>query len=181
MTETTTYSYKLVVVGDPSVGKTSLIRRYANKKFEESYLPTIGADFTIKQIEIKKDNTIKKIMLQIWDMGGHDRFQRIIDHYLAGANVGLVIFDLTRRETFNNVEKWLKDIKSRCGEIPCFILANKCDLSDRIILTDEVDAFAAKIGVEIFETSAKTGMNVDNVFELIAKLCMEAYDTSSQR
>ncbi len=181
LAEITTYSYKLIVVGDPSVGKTSLIRRYANKKFEESYLPTIGADFTIKQIDIKEDNAVKQIMLQIWDMGGQRMFERIKEHYMIGANAGLVVFDLTRRETFENVDSWLKDIKSHCGEIPCIILANKFDLSTRIISEDELTAFSSTKAVEIFETSAKTGKNVDNVFGLIAKSCIEAYDSSSQR
>ena len=182
MAEILTYSYKLVVVGDPSVGKTSLIRRYANKKFEESYLPTIGADFTIKQIDLKDQATkaTKQIMLQIWDMGGQRMFERIKDHYLVGANAGLIVFDLTRRSTFENLENWLQDIKRLCGEIPCIILANKSDLPNRDITEDELTALASDKGVEIFETSAKTGKNVDHVFELIAKTCVKSYDSSSQ-
>ncbi|MDD1777123.1 MAG: GTP-binding protein [Candidatus Helarchaeota archaeon] len=181
MAETTTYSYKLVVVGDPSVGKTSLIRRYANKKFEDSYLPTIGADFTIKQIDLKEGNAIKQIMLQIWDMGGQRMFERIKEHYLVGANAGLVVFDLTRRETFENIDNWLKDIDKLCGKIPCIILANKSDLSDRIISQDELTTLASDKKVEIFETSAKSGKNVDHVFELIAKTCVKSYDSSSKQ
>jgi small GTP-binding protein len=180
LAETLTYSYKLVVVGDPSVGKTSLIRRYANKKFEESYLPTIGADFTIKQIDLKQDKATKQIMLQIWDMGGQRLFERIKEHYLIGANAGLIVFDLTRRPTFEHLENWLEDIKRLCGEIPCVILANKSDLSNRDIAKDELTKLASDKEVEIFETSAKTGNNVDHVFELIAKKCLKSYDSSSQ-
>lgn len=175
MAETLTYSYKLVVVGDPSVGKTSLIRRYANKKFEESYLPTIGADFTIKQIDLKEGKATKQIMLQIWDMGGHDRFQRIIDHYMMGANAALIVFDLTREETFKNIDKWLTDIKSRCGEIPCFVLANKCDRTEREISPDDMATFTSSKNIKIYETSAKTGTNVDKAFESIAGLCVKQY------
>jgi small GTP-binding protein len=181
LAETKKYTYKLVVVGDPSVGKTSLIRRYADKKFDESYLPTIGADFTIKQIDLEEDNIVRQIMLTIWDMGGHVGFQRIRDLYYPGANVSLVVFDLTVRETFEHVESWLEDVKSHCGEdIPVIVLANKNDLPDRAVSQDEIDAFASNKSVKIFETSAKTGENIENVFELIAKLCYESYDTRSE-
>lgn len=180
MAQTTTYSYKLVVVGDPSVGKTSLIRRYANKKFEESYLPTIGADFTIKQIDLKEGKSTRQVMLQIWDMGGQRMFERIKEHYLIGANAGLVVFDVTRRETLDNLDNWLKDIDVHCGKIPCLIIANKSDLADRVISKDGLAKLASDKAIEIFETSAKTGKNVDHVFELIAKSCVKTYDSPSK-
>lgn len=181
MPKTKKYTYKLVVVGDPSVGKTSLIRRYSNKKFDESYLPTIGADFTIKQIDIEENNNIKQIILTVWDMGGHKGFERIRDLYYPGANIGLIVFDLTERETFEHVEPWLEDIYAHCGsDTPVIILANKNDLPDRVISKEEIEELATNKKLQVFETSAKTGENVEEVFTLIAETCMKTYENSSE-
>ncbi len=174
MTETKTYSYKLCVVGDSGVGKTSLIRRYADKKFDDSYLPTIGADFTIKRVEIEPGHFAT---LQIWDMGGQQMFQAIRNHYFMGANAALIIFDLGRKETFKNVDEWYSDIETRCGKIPIIILANKNDLETQAITSSEVDKIASRLNVKVFRTSAKTGENVEKMFDLISKACYSFYDT----
>lgn len=181
MVESKKYTYKIVVVGDPSVGKTSLIRRYADKKFDESYLPTIGADFTIKQFDLKKDDMDVQVILTIWDMGGHKGFDRVRDLYYPGANAGLVVFDLTEKETFEHLESWLADIYAHCGtEIPLIILANKNDLPNKTISKNEMKKLALNKKLEIFETSAKSGENVEKAFELIAEKCLETYDISSR-
>jgi len=177
MTETIRYSYKLVVVGDPSVGKTSLIRRYADKKFDASYLPTIGADFTIKRIEIQKGNVIHSITLSIWDMGGHQRFERIRDHYYLDASSALIVFDQSRKDTFTNVSVWYDDVTSHCGDIPFIILANKNDLPDKAVSKDEMNKMASDKKAALFATSAKTGENVYEIFEKIAQHCLKAYDS----
>ncbi|MHA1651869.1 MAG: Rab family GTPase [Candidatus Helarchaeota archaeon] len=176
MPETKTFAYKLCVVGDPSVGKTSLIRRYADRKFDESYLPTIGADFTIKKINLDESNIIT---LTIWDMGGHERFDRIRNHYYIGANAAFIVFDLSRRETFNHVKDWLNDIKSHCGEIPILIIANKADLPNKAISKEEIEKDFSNKNCQIFLTSAKTGENVDTIFEVIANQCFKFYDSST--
>ncbi|HUX99282.1 MAG TPA: Rab family GTPase [Candidatus Deferrimicrobium sp.] len=178
MTEPIKYSYKLVVIGDPSVGKTSLIRRYADKKFDSSYLPTIGADFTIKKIvDQKPDGTPIEIVLAIWDMGGHQKFERIRDHYYLDSNAALIVFDLTRKETYEHVDTWLEDIRSHCENIPCIVLANKKDLPNRTISEDELDRFSSSTKIKVYETSALTGEHVNEIFEVIAKRCLESYDT----
>ncbi len=176
MTETIRYSYKLVVVGDPSVGKTSLIRRYADKKFDASYLPTIGADFTIKKLEFQEENVIRSITLSIWDMGGHQRFSRIRDHYYLDSSAALIVFDVSRKETFENLKVWFKDINSHCGEIPILILSNKIDL-EKVVTKDDIDQFASNNKLDVYPTSAKTGENVDVMFEQIAQRCLKAYDS----
>lgn len=177
MAETIRYSYKLVVVGDPSVGKTSLIRRYADKKFDASYLPTIGADFTIKKLEFQKDaNTIQQVTLAIWDMGGHVRFRRIRDHYYLDSSAAFVVFDLSRKETFENLQTWLSEIESRCGTIPIVILANKNDLPDKTVSKDDMNNLSPEKKLNIVTTSAKTGENVDKIFDDIAQSCLKFYD-----
>lgn len=176
MVETIRYSYKLVVVGDPSVGKTSLIRRYADKKFDESYLPTIGADFTIKRIEFKEEERIKLVTLSIWDMGGHQKFERIRNHYYLDANAAFIVFDYTRKVTFDNLTIWLEDIKTHCGQIPLFILANKNDLPDKTVTPDILQQFSTNHNLTIYDTSAKTGENTQKVFEEIAYRCLETFE-----
>lgn len=177
MAETIRYSYKLVVVGDPSVGKTSLIRRYTDKKFDASYLPTIGADFTIKKLEFQKDaNTIQQVTLAIWDMGGHTRFHRIRDHYYLDSSAALVVCDLSRKETFENLETWLSDLETRCGSVPILVLANKNDLPEKAVSQDDIDQFSSEKKLEVLKTSAKTGENVDKIFDTIARHCLETYD-----
>ncbi|MHA1265790.1 MAG: Rab family GTPase [Candidatus Helarchaeota archaeon] len=176
MTETIRYSYKLIVVGDPSVGKTSLIRRYADRKFDESYLPTIGADFTIKQIEFKEANVTKIVTLSIWDMGGHQRFERIRNHYYLDSNAAFIVCDLGRKETFNNLATWLNDVITHCDQIPTLILANKNDLPEKEVLEADLAQFASNKGLKIYTTSAKTGENVDKAFKEIAALCLKTYD-----
>ncbi len=178
MTNTKTYSYKLVVVGDPSVGKTSLIRRYADKKFDDSYLPTIGADFTIKEFELGPS---EKVILQIWDMGGHERFARIRDHYYLGANAAFIVFDQTKRATFDHASSWLADIESHCGTVPCLLLANKKDLPNKAVTQEEMNKLASGKNVKILQTSAKTGENVEKIFEVIARECHTHYDTSDSK
>jgi small GTP-binding protein len=173
-----TYSYKLCVVGDAAAGKSSLIRRYASKKFDESYLPTIGADFTIKQIEFPEENLIKVVTLSIWDMGGQDRFRNIREHYFLGANAAFVLFDLGRKQTFHNLENWLSDIKKFCGDIPILIVANKIDLPEKEVSQEEIDEFISKNNLKHFKTSAKTGENVEELFDEIAKTCLTFYDSS---
>ncbi|MFX1296115.1 MAG: Rab family GTPase [Promethearchaeota archaeon] len=179
MTQTISYSYKLVIVGDPSVGKTSLIRRYATKKFDEFYLPTIGADFTIKQLKFETPNIVKNVTLSIWDMGGHSRFDRIREHYYHGANAAFIIFDQTRKKTYENINAWLEDVISHCGEIPYNIIANKNDLPNKEVSKMEIHELSADKNVEIFITSAKSGKNVEKVFELIAKTCLSFYENSN--
>lgn len=178
MPETIRYSYKLVVVGDPAVGKTSLIRRYADKKFDASYLPTIGADFTIKRMTFQKDpDTIQEVTMSIWDMGGHARFARIRDHYYLDSSAGLIVFDQARMETFESIPRWLVDITSRCENIPIIILANKDDLPEKAVTQSDIDQISAKKNLEVIKTSAQSGLNVEQVFDRIAKRCLAQYDS----
>ena len=100
-------AFKIIVIGDPSVGKTSLIRRYSDNKFDISYLPTIGADFNLKIVELPNI----EVILTIWDIGGHDRFSAIRSFYYQGAQAGVMVFDRSRKETFKSIEKWKSDLE----------------------------------------------------------------------
>ncbi|MHA1798864.1 MAG: Rab family GTPase [Candidatus Helarchaeota archaeon] len=164
-------AFKIILIGDPGVGKTSTIRRYSDNKFDQSYLPTIGADFNLKVVEMENF----EIILTIWDIGGHDRFSMIRNFYYQGAHGGFIIFDLTRRETFENVKNWYSDlIKGANARIPSLIIANKSDLTNEIKVSDEeIELLSKELNIKWYKTSAKTGENINDAFAEIARMIVE--------
>ncbi|MFX1293678.1 MAG: Rab family GTPase [Promethearchaeota archaeon] len=166
------YGFKIIVLGDATVGKSSLIRRFTDNKFDQSYLPSIGADFTLKVVEFQKIQAI----LTIWDIGGQKEFDSIRNFYYYGANAGIMVFDCTKPETYNNlIDKWypqFMQVVASNTPVPCIILCNKIDLTDERVITEEQnDEISAKLGYTVFQTSAKSGENVHAAFEQIALLC----------
>jgi len=166
-------AFKIIVIGSPSVGKTSLIRRFAENKFSKSYLPTIGADFNLKVIELPD----AQVIMTVWDIGGHERFDTIRTFYYSGAHGGVIAFDLTRRETFESIRGWEEDIRKGAGDrIPLILLCNKADLKDKIeVSEEEIKKVAEELDISFFMTSAKTGQNVQEAFRKIAKDCAEFF------
>ncbi|MHA1229161.1 MAG: Rab family GTPase [Candidatus Helarchaeota archaeon] len=165
------FGFKLVITGNAGCGKTSLIRRYADNKFDENYKPSIGADFTLKVINFPGYDVI----LTCWDIGGQDLFDSLRNYYYFGSNAALIVFDVTRPETLDRIQtKWLPDIRTHVGDIPVLILANKVDLEEeRKVSKEVIEQKSKELGIEIIETSAKTGENVKKAFETIAKMCFK--------
>ena len=164
------YGFKIIVIGDAAVGKSSLIRRFADNKFDQSYLPSIGADFTLKIVEFEKIQAI----LTIWDIGGQRQFDNIRSFYYYGANAGIMVFDCTRQETYDNLlDHWSPQFRTGVGDpVPCVILCNKVDLTaDRIITNAKCSELSNQLGYPLFQTSAKSGENVHAAFEQIALMC----------
>jgi len=172
------YLFKTIVVGDGAVGKTAITFRYAHDKFQENYKMTIGVDFTIKLIDFEN----KVIKCQIWDTGGQERFSKIRPLYYRGALGGLIVYDVTQRESFENLKKWLEEVKKNCRNIPLIIVGNKIDLKeDREVTKREGKAYAKKLSEELereipyLETSAKTGETIKQVFnELVTMMVRDA-------
>ncbi len=165
------YQFKIIIVGDPSVGKTSLILRYTNNAFRRSYVPTIGVHVSSKIFKI--ENAI--VQLTLWDIGGQEKFQTMRQQFYRGSDAVFLIFDLTKPESYNNIPKWFSDVlaqlKERSEELIGFIIGNKKDLTDlRKITADMANKLAGQLKLGFIETSALLGENVDYAFSTIANL-----------
>ena len=119
--------FKILIIGDSSVGKSNILLRYSDNIFHENFLPTIGVDFKIQNLNIQNQS----IKLNIWDTAGQERFKTITATYYKGAHGVMIVFDLTDRNSFNNVNSWLNEVKKHAGgQVVKMIIGNKCDLSE---------------------------------------------------
>ncbi|SMN18903.1 similar to Saccharomyces cerevisiae YLR262C YPT6 Rab family GTPase [Maudiozyma saulgeensis] len=171
--------YKIVFLGEQGVGKTSLITRFMYDTFDDHYQATIGIDFLSKTMYLD-DKTIR---LQLWDTAGQERFRSLIPSYIRDSRVAIVVYDITKKKSFDFIDKWIEDVKNERGEenvILC-IVGNKNDLTDeRQVTIEEGQEKAKKLGAKIFmETSTKAGYNVKNLFKKIAKSLPEFQDSNS--
>jgi len=156
----------MLLLGDAAVGKTSLIKQYIKGSFAKDYKMTIGTDIFTKDV-VTDEHTIT---LSIWDIAGQERFKFFRQSFYRGSSGAMVVFDLTRYPTFNpNVVNWLKELWGFTGRIPIVLIGNKVDLADlRNVREGDVQSFADKIPCPYIETSAKTGIHVDEAFKGIA-------------
>ncbi|TET56393.1 MAG: GTP-binding protein [Promethearchaeota archaeon] len=159
------YSFKIIIIGPAAVGKSSLIRRFVENKFTLQYKFTIGVDFMTKIIEYEPN---KSARLTLWDIGGQDRFKILRRNFYDGANGALVVFDLSRAQTFSKMKEWISDMhKLMKIKISFVILGNKVDLLTEIgevIDRNEPHQYAEKNDSVYIETSAKIGNNVEKAF-----------------
>lgn len=175
------YRGKVILCGDPTVGKTSLLARYVDGKFSEVSVPTLGANFLIKEIdlsividklrlenpELKKDIKEKGFKLYFWDIGGQIDKLFSNEYYFVQAVGAMIVFNLNDLSSFEGINFWLSKLKELSGDIPYIIVGNKLDLErkiDRALIDESVN----KLGVEYFETSAKLNENVDAAFESLS-------------
>ncbi|MHA1264221.1 MAG: Rab family GTPase [Candidatus Helarchaeota archaeon] len=159
-----TRSYKITVVGNGGVGKTTLIIRYTEKRFRESYIPTIGVQWTVKNLRHKGYDVI----LTLWDIAGQEEFKKIRSKFYEGSDASIIVFDITDLSSFNQVEMWLKEVRQFCGNIPYILLGNKIDLEeDRKVTKELIQSLIKRHHLPYFETSAKTGENVIDMFNAI--------------
>ncbi len=161
----TQLSFKVIIIGPGAVGKTSLLNRFIHNEFTLKYKLTIGVDFLTKTIEYAPEKFVK---LHIWDIGGQEKFKFLHRSFYEGAFGALVVFDLSRHQTFSNMKEWLSEMRSLViNDIPSIIIGNKSDLIPeigQIIDRSEVEEYAKKEGCLYIETSAKNGDNVEKAF-----------------
>ncbi len=162
------YVYKLSLIGDNGVGKTSMSQRYVHGIFKADYKATIGTYISKKECEFKELGTSVRFM--IWDLAGQSQFERLWPDYLTDSRAGIIVYDITSRESFENVKKWYDIIKRvALPHIVLILVGNKVDLNtSRVVTTEEGMELAKELGIYYLETSAKTNENIYNVFEWIA-------------
>ena len=175
------YIIKLLTLGETEVGKTSIVLRYSDDKFHESKIATIGIDFKIKMI--KKGN--EKIKVSIYDTAGQERFKNIVKHYYKGANGVLLIFDITKRDTFEKLDYWLTDLQENSDNLDylfIYLIGNKNDLeAERKVSTEEANKFAQEKNLSYIEVSAKTGFNIKKLFDETIKRTLEKIITFEKK
>ncbi|MBY9005543.1 MAG: GTP-binding protein [Candidatus Lokiarchaeota archaeon] len=173
----TEHIYKIIVVGDPSVGKTSLLTKFTSNKFNKEYLPTVGVQILKEQLEIK-DSLGNDIIvnLMFWDVAGQPQFYMLHRPYFNGADGMILVFDVTRSSTFSNVKNWYNTaVKYGLSGIPRVLVGNKIDLTDdRKIIVPMMEHLSEELNATFFETSAKTGENVKTIFRKIADVVLQS-------
>ncbi|KAL6181154.1 hypothetical protein ACLB2K_047809 [Fragaria x ananassa] len=158
--------YKLVFLGDQSVGKTSIITRFMYDKFDNTYQATIGIDFLSKTMYLE-DRTVR---LQLWDTAGQERFRSLIPSYIRDSSVAVIVYDVASRQSFLNTSKWIDEVRTERGsDVIVVLVGNKTDLADkRQVSVEEAEAKARDLNVMFIETSAKAGFNIKALFRKIA-------------
>ena len=163
------YKFKIVIVGDPGVGKTSLILRFTDNAFRRSYIPTLGVHISDKIFNVNSAN----VQIVIWDIAGQIKFETMRQQFYLGTDGIFLIFDLTNEESFENISTWYQDVQNQLDDRTLFgyIIGNKKDLSKRMnVDSNQALNLATKLRLGYIETSARTGENVDEAFYEIAKM-----------
>jgi Ras-related protein Rab-1A len=173
------YLFKILLVGNSNVGKSSLFLRFVDEIWKENFVPTIGVDFKIKSIKI--DN--KTIKLQIWDTAGQERFRSILSSYYKGANGILLLYDITNVNSFKSLSNWLIDIeKNSSKNVKKILIGNKCDLNElRKIPINKGKEFADTYNMKFIETSAKNNVNINECFNILGKELLNNIDLKSNK
>lgn len=161
--------FKLLIIGDSGVGKSSLLLRFADNTFSGNYITTIGVDFKIRKINVDGE----MVKLQIWDTAGQERFRTITSTYYRGTHGVIVVYDVTSADTFVNVKRWLHEIDQNCDDVLRILVGNKDDDPERkVVERDDAKKFAEQMGIQVFETSAKDNKNVEEVFNTITQMVL---------
>jgi Ras-related protein Rab-1A len=160
------YLFKLLLIGNSAVGKSSLLLRFSDNIFNDSFLPTIGVDFKIRTFDLNS----KTVKLQIWDTAGQERFKTITSSYYKGAHGIIMTYDITDKQSFRDIDNWLAEVEKHASEnVNKLLVGNKCDLeANRQVTYEEGKAYADQLGIKFIETSAKNSVNVDNAFFTMA-------------
>ena len=173
------FMFKVIIIGDSGVGKTSIINRYVKKSFNDSTKPTIGVELNTKLVEMEEMQN----KLQIWDTAGQERFRGVASSYYKGASGVLLVYDITKSETFNNLETWLKEVENNATfNVVKVIVGNKKDLQEsREVLIEDATRFAKKNRCSIMEVTAKDDeKEIDQAFNLMIEQMLDVGGKTQQ-
>ena len=167
--------FKIIIIGDLSSGKTNIISRYISNKFIQDSQPTIGVEMFSKEFKINEDTVIA----QIWDTAGQEKYYTLTSSYYKGAKGALIVYDVSQRNTFLKVEKFVNDLKENCDKrVYTILVGNKIDLEEnRTVSTEEGKNLADKLKMGFYEVSAKDGTGINNLFQ---KIVNEVYDKNNR-
>ncbi|XP_066579264.1 ras-related protein Rab-35 [Amia ocellicauda] len=170
--------FKLLIIGDSNVGKSSLLLRFADNTFSGSYITTIGVDFKIRTVEMEGE----RVKLQIWDTAGQERFRTITSTYYRNTHGVIIVYDVTNPESFVNVKRWLNEIGQNCDNVCKILVGNKNDdPSRKMVDSQDAQRFSESMGVRLFETSAKENINVEEMFLAFTRMVLRAKKASQAR
>ena len=157
------YMFRVVFVGDVAVGKTQIINKFVKNNFSDNSYPTNGVNYATKVVEVE-DKTIK---LQLWDTSGQERYESITRSYLKGSHLTVLVYAIDDKNSFNNISKWVEEVKIQNKDIKFLLVGNKWDLGEekRVVTKDEAGKYAEENGMEFVEVSAKTGDGIDDMFK----------------
>lgn len=176
--------FKVIIIGDPTVGKTAFVKRYVQNSYTREYKGTVGVDFALKIVKVSDTETIK---LQLWDIAGQERFTWMTRVYYKDAHGCVIMFDLSNKNSFLNSLKWKKDVDTKCTKsdgspIPCMLLGNKCDLAQRQIDQLDIETFYKENNfIGWTETSAKDGLMVNDSMQFLINSMLGQYDDETDR
>lgn len=173
------YNFKVVLLGEGCVGKTSLVLRYVENKFNDKHLTTLQASFLSKKLNIGG----KRVNLAIWDTAGQERFHALGPIYYRDSNGAILVYDITDEDSFQKVKNWVKELRRMLGQDVCLCIAgNKTDLEkNRHVTVEEAESYAATVGAKHFHTSAKMNKGIEELFLDLSKSMMEKGDGTLTR
>ena len=172
-------SSKVIVLGDGAVGKTSIVHRYVTEKFQKRYTATIGVDILNKSLKVTQGANEYEVNLNLWDIGGQDSFKLVRGKFYKQAIAALLIFDVTNKKSFDNLQNWIDEaIENVEQQIPFVLIGNKIDLGDaRVISSEEIQKKAKNLGISlVIETSAGTGEGIDQAFNYLAHTIIDYFN-----
>jgi small GTP-binding protein len=163
-------NFKIVLTGNESVGKTSLLHRIVLNEFDEKYKPTLGFDLSLKYLDIDG----QPVVLSIWDLGGQVHFAPLRKSYYHGSHGFMLVFSLIDLLSFKNLFNWIDEIRGSCPSVPILLVANKADKEEWQVSLEDIDQKCAELGLDgTAITSAKTGEGIESAFEQLGRLLFE--------
>ena len=165
---------KLLIIGDSSVGKSNFLFQFIENKFTDTHIATIGFDFKSQKVTLPNSKQVVK--LQIWDTAGQDRFRTITKTYYKGSHGVILVYDVCDERSFGNVKNWVNQIEQNAKSSICKVLVgNKCDKAERVITEEQGRKLAEEYNMKFYETSAKTGQNVEEAFTYLTREILKIY------